>query len=132
MYQKSKIYRKGELCSETVMELNNQHFPSNNANVLSSQSDVNTKHPGKLLDPFLYEKKANIATHVQNYISLFLLDPLQGSSLQVEILFVCLSICPSSLQFFSYSDSKLTQPPPVDLSHATSPNVSNAPHPCLP
>ena len=29
--------------------------------------------------------------------------------------------------YFPYSDSKLTQPPPVDLSHATSPTVSNVP-----
>ena len=34
--------------------------------------------------------------------------------------------------YFPYSDSKLTQPPPVDLSHATSPTVSNVPHPCPP
>ena len=52
---------------------------------------------------------------------------IQGSSLQVEILSVRLSF-----YHFPYSDSKLTQPPPVDLSHTTSPTVSNVPHPCLP
>ena len=52
---------------------------------------------------------------------------MQGSSLQVEILSVRLSF-----YHFPYSDSKLTQPPPVDLSHTTSPTVSNVPHPCLP
>ena len=59
---------------------------------------------------------------------------LQGSSLQVEILYICPFICPSVINSYSfpYSDSKLTQPPPVDLSHATSPKVSNVPHPCLP
>ena len=59
---------------------------------------------------------------------------MQGSSLQVEILSVCLSVCLYVITsyYFPYSDSKLTQPPPVDLSHATSPTVSNVPHLCLP
>ena len=48
--------------------------------------------------------------------------------------FVCLSVCSSVITsyYFPYSDSKLTQPPPVDLSHATSAMISNVPHPCLP
>ena len=48
---------------------------------------------------------------------------LQGPSLQVDILFVCSFVCPSFITSYSfpYSYSKLTQPPPVDLSHATSP-----------
>ena len=43
---------------------------------------------------------------------------------------VCVSVITSNS--FPYSDSELTQPPPVDLSHATSPTVSNVPHPWLP
>ena len=64
----------------------------------------------------------------------FLFDPLQVSSLQVEILSVRLAVWRSVITsyYFPYSDSKLTQHPPVDLSHATSPTVSNAPHPCPP
>ena len=54
---------------------------------------------------------------------------LQGSSLQVEILsirlFVRLSVITSHC--LPYSDSKFAQPPPVDLSHVTSPTVSNVP-----
>ena len=53
--------------------------------------------------------------------------------------FVCLSVCPSVRPsviisyYFPYSHPKLTQPPPFDLSHATSPTpVSNVPQPCLP
>ena len=48
--------------------------------------------------------------------------------------FFCPFVCPSVIISYSfpYSNSKLTQPPPVDLSHATSPTVSNVPHPCLP
>ena len=66
---------------------------------------------------------------------IFLLDPLQGSSLQVEILSISLSICLSVItsNSFPYLDSKLTQLPPVDLGHTTSPMVSsNVPHSCLP
>ena len=64
----------------------------------------------------------------------FLLDPLQGSSLQVEILSIYMFVCLSVITSYSlhYSDSKLTQHPPVDISHTTSPTVSNVPHPCLP
>ena len=51
---------------------------------------------------------------------LFLLDPLPGSSLQVEILsiyFFYLSVCLSVITSYSfpYSDSNQTQPPLVDL-----------------
>ena len=51
--------------------------------------------------------------------------PWKGSSLQVEILFIYLSVI--TFYSFPYSDSKLTQPPPDNLSHATSPTVSNVP-----
>ena len=49
-------------------------------------------------------------------------------------LFICLSVHLSVITSYSFpfSDSKLTQPPPVNLNHATSPTVSNFPHPCLP
>ena len=33
--------------------------------------------------------------------------------------------------FLLFSFFRLSQPPQVDLSHATSPTVSNVPHPCL-
>ena len=58
-----------------------------------------------------------------------LLDPLHGSSLQVEILSIYMFVCLSVITSYSlhYSDSKLTQPPPADLSYATSPMVSNVP-----
>ena len=38
---------------------------------------------------------------------------------------ICLSVITSNS--FPYSDCKLTQPPTVDLCHATSPTVSNVP-----
>ena len=60
-----------------------------------------------------------------NNLTRFLLDSLQGSSLQVEILFICLSVITSNS--FPYSDSKLTQPPPVDLSHASLPRYPMSP-----
>ena len=52
----------------------------------------------------------------------------------MEILSIYLFVCLSVITSYSlhYSDSKLTQPPPADLSYATSPMVSNVPHPCLP
>ena len=46
--------------------------------------------------------------------------------------FVCPYVITSNSFPYSDSKSKLTQPPPVNLSHTTSPTVSNVPHPCLP
>ena len=54
-------------------------------------------------------------------------ESISGNSVHLSI---CLSVITS--YSFPFSDSKLTQHPPVDLSHATSPTLSNVPHPCLP
>ena len=52
----------------------------------------------------------------------------------MEVLFICPFVCLSVITSYSFpfSDLKLTQHPPVNLNHTTSPTVSNIPHPCLP
>ena len=106
-----------------------------------SQSPSNTdkQEAGFPYHPFHNSERYFIASYPeQDSGMIFLLDPLQGSSLQVEILSISLSlslsICLSVItsNSFPYLDSKLTQLPPVDLGHTTSPMVSNVPHPCLP
>ena len=60
------------------------------------------------------------------------IESTSGNSVHLS---VCLSICLSVITSTSFpfsSDSKLTQPLLVHISHATSPTVSNVPHPCLP
>ena len=65
------------------------------------------------------------------HVKVILTRPLTGVESTISLhLSICLSVITSNT--FPYSDSKLTQPPPVDLSQATSPTVSNVPHPCPP